>query len=65
MKSCFESQMENLSVSTFDDNALDLENQCLVLARVVIDPGSDQSVNKVNQNRSIVNIIDRPVSGEP
>ena len=36
-------------------------------ARVVIDPGSDRSVNKVNQNRSIVNIImiDRPVGGEP
>jgi hypothetical protein len=32
MKSCIESQMENLSVSTFDDNALDLENLCLDLA---------------------------------
>jgi hypothetical protein len=36
-----------------------------MMIRVVIDPGSDQSVNKVNQNWSIVNIIDRPVSGKP
>jgi hypothetical protein len=33
--------------------------------RVVIDPGSDRSVNESINNWSMVNVIDRPVSGKP